>query len=119
MPRGVKIDWNVSAFEEIRRLPAVKAELEKHAGEIAERANGMSAANGAEESGGYLAVPGEGRTRSRAAVVTSNLAAVLDNAAHHTLLYAIGGDTVIYTRKDGTKRVASKAQAANWGRNRR
>jgi len=75
-----RIRWNHRAFEQIRRDPAVANELRKEADKIADRAGE-----------GYLAVDGNGRTRSRAAVVTSNAEAIRDNAENNTLLRALGG----------------------------
>ena len=50
---------------------------------------------------------------------TRNFDGQLDNARNHTLLRVMaGGEMVIYTRKDGTKRLATKAQAENWSRKR-
>jgi hypothetical protein len=75
----VRIEWNDKAFEELRRLPTVKAELYKHAVEIA------TEANEAHNAKGYIAVQGEGKSRSRAAVVTSDGHSIASNQKHHTL----------------------------------
>lgn len=75
----VRIDWNDRGFEELRRVPALKAELYKHAVGIA------AEANAAHNAKGYLAVTGEGKSRSRAAVVTSDGHSIASNQKHHTL----------------------------------
>lgn len=75
----VRLVWNKPEFERIARDPAVKAELIQIAEKIARRCGP-----------GYLAVSGEGRTRSRAAVITTTLAAIKDNAEHNTILRNIG-----------------------------
>lgn len=81
----VDIRWNDqhssnNQFEALRRLPAVKVVLFAHALDIA------AEADDAHDAKGYVAVVEEGKTRSRAAVVTSTPHAVASNAKHHTLL---------------------------------
>lgn len=80
----VRIKWNRRAFQELRREPGVEAELIKHARAIRDRANTGS-------SGGYVAEPGSGRTRARAAVITGDIKAIRDNAKRNTLLRSLGG----------------------------
>lgn len=75
----VKIQWHNDAFEELRRLPQVEAILEAHAIEIA------AEANAAHNAKGYIAVTGHGKSRSRAAVVTSDGHSIASNQKHHTL----------------------------------
>ncbi|MBF6428703.1 hypothetical protein IU440_28935 [Nocardia cyriacigeorgica] len=77
---AARIEWNRQAFEQIRREPVVSTELLKEAEKIAQRAGD-----------GYVAVRGRGRTRNRAAVVTSNAEAIRDNAENNTLIRALGG----------------------------
>lgn len=64
-----------SAHEELRRLPKVKADLKR-------RADNIAAACG----DGYVANSGEGKTRSRASVVTATGKAMRDNAKNNTLV---------------------------------
>lgn len=75
----MRIRWNGKAFEQIRRLPETKAELRRHANAIAQRCGK-----------GYVAVSGEGRTRSRAAVLAVSHTAREDNAKNNTLVREIG-----------------------------
>lgn len=71
----VKIEWRLKGFEEIRRLPAVKANLKS-------RADRIAAASGE----GYVAESGEGKSRSRASVITGNIRAMNDNRKNNTIL---------------------------------
>lgn len=84
---AVRIRWNRSAFEAIRRGPKIDQELKHQADNIAKKAN-SSAIDSAK--GGYIAVTGHGKTRDRAAVLTGTQAAKEDNAKNHTLLKALG-----------------------------
>lgn len=77
----VKLQWNPGALEQVRRMPAVKGLLEGAAERIA-----AGCEETAKEPGGYTAVTGEGRNRSRAAVVTTTPYAMGHNAKHNTLL---------------------------------
>lgn len=74
-----KIVWHMNGFEELRRLPQVEAILLENAEKIADK-TGMP---------DYLAVTGHGKSRSRAAVITSNAVAMQDNASNHTLEKAV------------------------------
>lgn len=76
-----RIQWNKAGFEALLRHPAVKADLFRRAEKIAEAAGG--------ELGGYVARSGEGKTRSRAAVIAATYRARRDNAANQTLLKSI------------------------------
>jgi len=71
----VKIDWNISAFEEIRRLPKVADELQ-------DRAEAIALHCGA----GIEAVRGNGKTRARSAVVTTTPRGMVRNAKRNTIL---------------------------------
>ncbi len=71
----MKIKWNLPAFEEIRRLPAVRRDLEQRAEDIADACGD-----------GYVAESGEGKTRSRAAVITATPRAMRDNAKNNTII---------------------------------
>ena len=71
----MKIKYNIKAFEEIRRLPAVAAEVDSRA-----------APNAHACGDGYESSPYEGRSRHRASVITSNYKAARDNAKNNTLL---------------------------------
>lgn len=75
----MKTQFRLPAFEEIRRLPAVTAELFRHAEAMA-----------ADAGDGYLAVTGQGRTRARAAVLTATTRAKRDNARNDTLVRVAG-----------------------------
>lgn len=74
MARRVRIKWRLKGFEEIRRLPRVKERLHREALSIAFDAGD-----------GYEAFVDEGKTRSRASVVTTGFVAMLDNNRHNTL----------------------------------
>lgn len=76
---AARIQWNRPAFEAIRRSPGVTAELSTHADRVASAAGE-----------GYLSVHGHGRTRNRAAVVTTTGDAMRDNARNNTLLRVLG-----------------------------
>lgn len=76
----MKIKWNLSAFEEIRRLPGVDDRLDQEVTRIL---------NGAGD--GYDGGVEPGKTRSRGYVVTTNYKAIKDNAENHTLLRLLGG----------------------------
>lgn len=78
---AARIRWNIPAFEQIRRDPTLAEELFEHAKAIEQRAGSDK---------GYLAVRGHGRTRDRAAVLTSNLESMKDNADNNTLLRSLG-----------------------------
>lgn len=76
---ALKIKWNNSAFREIRLLPAVDADVQDRADRIADAAGA-----------GYEARRTDNpRNRARAAVVTTNRRAMLDNARHQTLLRSL------------------------------
>lgn len=77
----MKIRWNLPAFEQIRRLPGVDAELSRFVTDALDSAGRDKYDGGVEP----------GRTRSRGYVVTKNLDGVVDNSRNHTLLRIIGG----------------------------
>jgi len=71
-----KIRWNRDAFRQIRLLPEVAADVHDRARRVAEAAGE-----------GYEAFPTQdARNRSRAAVVTTDMKAIRDNARNNTLL---------------------------------
>lgn len=70
----MKIRWNMKAFQQIRRMPGVKSRLKSEAGSMANSAGD-----------GYTSESGEGKTRSRASVVTATREAVRDNSSNNTL----------------------------------
>lgn len=72
---AVKIRWSVPDFEDVRRSEDVERAISASAERIA-------AACGE----GYDANTGDGRSRSRASVVTTNPGAIRDNARNNTLL---------------------------------
>ncbi|MFE3060594.1 hypothetical protein [Nocardia sp. NPDC059239] len=80
---AIRVRFNFDAFEQIRRAPGVAAFLKDRADAIAKEARDRSGEEG------YLAVTGRGRTRDRAAVVTTTWQAIRDNAEDHTLLKSL------------------------------
>ena len=76
-----RIRFNVRAFEEIRRLPGVDAELTKFVAHALDEA-GHDKYDGGIESG---------RSRSRGYIVTKNVDGIIDHRRHHTLLRILGG----------------------------
>ena len=79
---AVEIRWNQRGLRLLLRHPAIKADLYRRARAIADAANGG-------DDIGYLAVQGEGRTRSRAAVVAGTVWAKRHNAKHNALVRAL------------------------------
>lgn len=73
--KKAKVKYNMKAFEEIRRLPKTKSTLESSGSKIAEACGD-----------GYEMRSGEGKTRSRASVLTTNAKAMRDNRKNNTLL---------------------------------
>lgn len=65
MSKKVTWRWNLKAFTQIRRLPAIQDRLRREATSIA-----------AEAGDGYGTAFGEGRTRSRAVVYTNSIEGV-------------------------------------------
>lgn len=78
--RKTRIDWNIKAFEDIRRLPGVDARLRK---EVDAR---LAAAGD-----GYAGGVEPGRTRSRGFIVTATGKAMRDQSRNHTLQRVLGG----------------------------
>lgn len=74
-----KIKWRVKGFEEVRRLPGVKAELSQIAESMADSLGD-----------GFVAEVGEGKTRSRAAVIAASTRARRRNARDNTILRELG-----------------------------
>lgn len=79
---AVEIKWNQRGLSLLLRHPAIKADLYRRAQAIADAANGG-------EDIGYLAVQGEGRTRSRAAVIAVTVRSRRHNAKHNALVRAL------------------------------
>lgn len=76
---AVKIRYNRNAFREIRLMPEVAAEVHRRAERIAGAAGE-----------GYEAFPTQApRNRARAAVVTTSMRAIRDNARNQTLLRSL------------------------------
>lgn len=67
----MKIKYNIKAFEEIRRLPAVAAEVDSRAARIAAAAGP-----------GYESSPYRGATRHRASVITTTPKAMQHEKSH-------------------------------------
>jgi len=78
MAPRVKIKWRPGVFAEIRTLPAVMAEVDSMAQDIATAAGDGFEARPASATGG--------RVRGRAAVVTATARAIRRNARDQTLL---------------------------------
>lgn len=74
----MRIKWNVRAFEDIRRSAGVKARLKREADAVAS-ASGR----------GYVVQTGEGKSRSRAAVIAATPEAARDNSKNNTLLRSL------------------------------
>lgn len=74
----MRIQWNLGAFEEIRRMPSVAAEIDSRAARIAAAAGP-----------GYESSPYEGRSRHRASVITATFDAIRDQHRNNTLWRAI------------------------------
>ena len=70
-----RIKLNLKGFEQLRRSPGVKADLRRRADAIAEACGD-----------GFVAASGEGRTRSRAAVIAAHTRARHVNARDNTLI---------------------------------
>ena len=79
---AVEIKWNQRGLSLLLRHPDIKADLYRRAQAIADAANGG-------EDIGYLAVQGEGRTRSRAAVIAVTVRSRRHNAKHNALVRAL------------------------------
>lgn len=75
--------WNMRGFEDLRRLPAVDALLEREVSRVMESAGGAP--------GDYAGGVERGKTRSRGYVVTSSAEAMRREAKTHSLLRALGG----------------------------
>lgn len=73
-----RIKWRFSAFEEIRRLPKVKAALKREADAVRSQLGS-----------GYISDVADGQTRARASVVTGNAKAIRDNSKNNSLLKAL------------------------------
>ena len=79
---AVEIKWNQRGLSLLLRHPDIKADLYRRAQAIADAANGG-------DDIGYLAVQGEGRTRSRAAVIAVTVRSRRHNAKHNALVRAL------------------------------
>ena len=86
MARNVKL--NLPAFAAYRRDAATQASVAAEAERLAERANALHVAKGAE----YAATAARDSAKGTTALVsTSNYEARIDQAAHNTLTKALGG----------------------------
>ena len=74
-----QIKWNIKAFEQLRRSAGVKNRLKSEAESVARSAGS-----------GYVVNTGEGKTRSRASVITGDYDSIRDNSKNSTLLRALG-----------------------------
>lgn len=124
---NTRLVWKPDALYNVRRSGGVIAAVAGKAEEIAAKANEMG-------KGTYLASSRQGarapQGRWRATVVTADWMSMRNNMKYNTLLKAMGvsggggaspapSNMVTYTRRDGTTRQATRAQAENWGRRRR
>lgn len=75
-----RIKWNIKGFQQLRRSPGIKARLKKEADQVRD-------ASGS----GYVTQTGEGKTRSRAAVITGDHESARDNSDNNTLLKNLKG----------------------------
>ena len=76
---AAKISWNRDAFRQIRLLPEVDADMQARAARVAAAAGS-----------GYEAKRSDApRNRARAAVVTTSMKAIRQNARDNTLLRAL------------------------------
>lgn len=77
----MKIRWNLPAFEEIRRLPAVGTLVGFEVNRVLDKVGRENYAGGTER----------GETRTRGYVVTVGLDGIREEARDHRLLRALGG----------------------------
>lgn len=75
----MKINWNIGAFQEIRRSGPVQALVNRHTSELAARAGE-----------GFVGKTAHGRTRFRGIVVPDTYAARRRNARENTLAKLAG-----------------------------
>lgn len=75
-----RIRWNIKGFQQVRRLDGVKDRLKRESDKVASRAGD-----------GYEVNVGEGKTRSRASVVTATPDAMRNESKNSSLLRALGG----------------------------
>lgn len=78
MAEQARLRWNRDALEQVRFWPEASAELKRRADAIAAACGGPAA--------GFIAVTGEGKTRSRAAVIAASPRARRRNAKSNTIL---------------------------------
>lgn len=76
------IRWNISAFEDIRKMPGIEARIRAEV----ERVMGY-----ASSSAGYRGGTEDGGDRVRGYVYTHEFEAMLDNARNDTLARGMGG----------------------------
>ena len=90
---------NMPAFDSVRRLPGVRAELKRRAENYAAACNADFVASHAAKGGkwpakdskdGYRVGAWEGVTRHRASVITATQHAINDNLADKTMLRNLG-----------------------------
>lgn len=79
----MRIQWNIPAFEEIRRVPALEPLLQAEVDRVLEAV--------ADVAGNYEGGVESGRNRTRAYVVTADFGAIYHEASEHTLVRALGG----------------------------
>lgn len=77
MAKSVRFKWDIKGFQKLRRSAEVKARLKKEADSVAQSAGD-----------GYEVNVGEGKTRSRASVVTATPEAIRNESKNSSLLRA-------------------------------
>lgn len=75
-----RIKWNIKGFQQLRRSPGIKARLKREADQVRDASGD-----------GYVTQTGEGKTRSRAAVITGDRESARDNSDNNTLLKNLKG----------------------------
>lgn len=81
----MRVQFKMSGYRGIRTSPGVAARVKAIADGIADDCNAS-----ADVDGGYKAEGSSGRNRARAAVITTNAAAMKDNARNNTIIRAAG-----------------------------
>ena len=82
------IDWNLPAFEEVRRSPETQSAINGLAADIVDQAGS-----------GYGSDSQQGESRYRAIVYADTSAAIRDNARNNTIVKA--ADSIAATRRGG------------------
>ena len=81
--KRVRFEWKRGVFKELRTMPATERELKKAADSVADSAGD-----------GYESLLGDGKTRSRASVVTASADAMRNESKNSSLLRALNSKGV-------------------------